>query len=280
VAIYQLFRIKVERAAQRSLFEQQTTSADLIRSAIESNPSFEIRAGYTWRIGNVEAIDEDALFFALGRITKSTIETYDDEVGAFINKDQDHAPYTFVLVDLRNQVCAIARKAKIAQSTTLIASNLVKLLSHADVAVEHNVRFVAPEIRDPREFIAILQAAYSIKSYEMTFGLPNPFDVEEDFHRPMENLLQASNGKEGKTLIKGDSLQPEVVVELASSAAAAGSDAKARVQMSEGDQVVPKTLKGNPATANTNHLTTIEAKKEFLAAVRELYSRIRGKVSD
>lgn len=132
MAIYQLFRIKVERAAQRSLFEQQTTSADLIRSAIESNPSFEIRAGYTWRIGNVEAIDEDALFFALGRITKSTIETYDDEVGAFINKDQDHAPYTFVLVDLRNQVCAIARKAKIAQSTTLIASNLVKLLSHAE----------------------------------------------------------------------------------------------------------------------------------------------------
>jgi hypothetical protein len=276
-----LYRIKVERPSQSSLFDHpQDTSAELIRQAIESSPAYEIRSGYTWRIGNVEIVDDDGLFFALGRITKSTIETYDEDLASFRIQDQDHAPYTFVVVDLHNQVCAIARKSKIAQKTVSIASNLAKLLSHSRVAAERNVRFVCPEIRDPSKFIAILRDAYAIKSYEMTFSLPNPFDVEADFHRPMEHYLQAANGQSGKTSIAGENLEPDVLVELASSAAATGSDAKATVQMSEGEPPITKGLKGNPATTSANELATAEEKYKFLEKLRDLYAHMRGKVSD
>ena len=274
--VFNLYRLKIERPTNGVLFADPSRPiSDIILAAIEEKPSEELRQGQFWRIGNIKKLSEVAVFFALGKITSATHALYDEERGDFVEEAQEEAPHTYVGIDLELQVCAIAQKPKIAPQIDGIAKNLAKLLSRSEVAGQGCFTFTLSEISDPEEFLTLVRNAILISEFEMTFSPPNPFDVEQQFHKPMEELLQASSAQQGKTAIKGKSLNSDAIEKVARSAAASGNKAKARIQ-SEGDQKpILKHLKGNPVTISVDEIVMDDEKLGLFQRIREAYHRVR-----
>ncbi len=276
IAFY-LYRLKIERSKEPGLFDDTTSSpSEIIRAAIEEKPSKEIRKGNIWHIGNIELLSDTGLFFAFGRVTKSIVEKFDEKEGNFREEDDEQAPYTYVIVDLKYQVCAVAHKSKIAPKVLQIANNLAKLLNETKKAQDSNLNFVMAEIPDPSEFLEYIRTAYSIKKFDISFSPPNPWDSDKDFHEPMEKLLGATSGSKGKTSIEGENLEKEPIEELASSAASTGNTASARIQLKEGEGIVTKRIGKNPTVLSTGDIATIEEKNTLLGKIVELYQAVRN----
>ena len=272
---FQLFRIEVYPPLQGRLWEQPKTRSEILQEVINSLPSAKLRRGMVWHVGNVSKIDENGLYFRLGRITRSTREVYHDS--RFEEQEFEEAPYTHVLLDLPLEVCAIARKIKLAAKTSRIARQFVRLLDKSEGNVRFQADFDIKEIYDPTDFLTHLNQAISISKFWVTFSKPNAFDVNEDFIRPMQKLLDESEGEDGKTEIEGENLNPGTLGELARSAASVGNDAGALLQTQERWPRVRKSLKGNPATFNTDEdVSTDEQKKSILSGIRQLYQRLRS----
>lgn len=275
--IFYLYRLKIERSKEPSLFEDTTsTPSEIIRAAIEEKPFKEIRKGNTWHIGNIEQIGDTGLFFAFGRVTKSIVEKFDEEAGDFIEESEEQAPYTYVLLDLKYQVCAVAHKYKIAPKVSQIANNLAKLLNETSVATDNNLRLVMAEISDPHEFLEYVRNAYVIRKFDVSFSPPNPWDVEEDFQKPMEKFLDVTGGSKGKTTIQGGNLEKGPIEKLASAAAATGNTASVQLKQEEDQDFVTIRIGGNPTTLSTNEIATQDEKKTLLTKVTELYKSVRS----
>ena len=276
--VFNLYRLKIEQPKNGVLFvDLSRPASDIILAAIEDKPSEELRQGQSWRIGNIKKLSEVAVFFALGKITSATHALYDEERGDFVEEAQEEAPHTYVGIDLELQVCAIAQKPKIAPQVDNIAKNLAKLLSRSTVAGQGRFTFTLSEISDPDEFLKLVRNAILISEFEMTFSPPNPFDVDQQFHKPMEELLQASHAQQGKTAIKGESLNAAVIEKVARSAAASGNEAKARIQ-SQGDRKpIMKHLKGNPMTVSVDEIVTDDEKRGLFELIRKAYQHVRRK---
>ena len=277
--VFNLYRLKIEWPTTDVLFADPSRPAsDIILTAIEEKPSEELRQGQSWRIGNIKKLSKVAVFFALGKITSATHALYDEERGDFVEEAQEEAPHTYVGIDLELQVCAIAQKPKIAPQVDGIAKNLAKLLSRSEVAGQGCFTFTLSEISDPEEFLTLVRNAILISEFEMTFSPPNPFDVERQFHKPMEELLQASRAQQGKTAIKaikGKSLNSDVIEEVARSAAASGNKAKARIQSQGDEKPILKHLEGNPVTISVDEIVMDDEKLGLFQRIRKAYQRVR-----
>ncbi len=277
---FYLYRLKIIRPEQSSIFDDtKTLNRQIIYDAFYERPHYEVRKGHTWRIGNLEEIDKNSLLFALGRERPAILERFDEKEGNFREEALEEAPYTYGIIDLELQVCALAHRDKIAQKVSSIANNLVHLLNLTTIAVHRGISFIADGISDPSEFIEYIERAYSVQQFEMGFGLPNPFDVEKDFHKPMQNYLRSATGEKGKTVISGSSLNGHVIGALAKSAAATGNDASARLVLEKGAKPIFKRLSGNPAIVRIEDLDTLDRKKELINSVRAAYRNVRGEVT-
>jgi len=275
---FHLFRLKVYKLRQMNIseyIEGDKSRSDILKEVIFSLPSAELRKGITWRIGNVSSLDNDGLYFRIGKISRSTIETYKE--GNFLDQEFETAPYTHAVLDTRLEVCAVARKTKLSRTVTGIAHRFVELLSRSERARFFNVEFEIDEINDPEDFITYLRSALLISRFWVTFSRPNPFDLEEDFMKPFASFLEKSNGEAGKVEIRGgEGLNPSTLESVARSAAATGNDAGACLLEEEGRKPVRKRLSGNPAIIPEENLADDQQRRRFLQRVRELYYRIRG----
>ena len=114
----------------------------------------------------------------------------------------------------------------------------------------------------------------------MEFGEPNPFDVEKDFHAPMEALLSETEGKKGSTTLKGKDLKREPLEELTRSVASVGNDASAKMRIKAGEKLITKHLRGDPASVSVN-VDNIHTKvAEVLVKLKDAYLRIRRAIND
>ena len=113
---FQMFRIKVYPSPQSLLFEPPKTPPEIIEDVILSLPSVELRKGMIWHIGNISTLEEGGLYFRIGRTTKSTLEIYEN--GNFEEQEFETAPYTHMVLDIRLELCAIAKKSKLSPKTT------------------------------------------------------------------------------------------------------------------------------------------------------------------
>ena len=272
---FHLFRITVERPTLQ-FDEPSTSSSDLILSAIQEKPSHRMPGRAHWRIGNVELCGPMGVFFALGKVSKSTHGMYDERLGDFIEESFEDATHTYVAMDLEYQVCAIGYKSKVAGRVKYIADNLARLLGTSTIATTGALTFSLTELSDPDEFLQLIRNAIRISSFEMTFSPPNPFDVDDQFHRPMEQLLQASAAERGRTSIFGKALESETIETLARSAASTGNTAKARIQSEENTRPILRSLSDNPMIIAVREFVTTDEKINLVALVRRAYQRIRG----
>ncbi len=275
MADFHLFRLKVYKPRQMRLFVQDKGRLEILREVIFSLPSAELRKGITWHIGNITYLDKDGLYLRIGRISKSTIETYKD--GNFVDQEFETAPYTHVILDTGLEVCAIAKKTKLSRTATGIAHRFIELLSRSERAQFYGVEFEIDEINDPEDFITHLRKAYLISNFWVAFSRPNPFDLEYDFLKPVVSFLEKSNGDRGKVEIQAkDGLNHASLEAVVRSVATIGDDAGALILEEEGGKKVKKRLSGNPVVISEEDLTDDQQRKRFLQRVRELYWKIRG----
>jgi hypothetical protein len=227
-----------------------------------------------WRIGNVHAINGDGVYLRLGKTTESTLEVFED--GGFQDQVFETAPYTHVVIDFNLEVCAIAKKPKLAPRTTAIARRFRFLLNRSNKARELGMEFEIDEIRDPHDFIFYLNQAFAVSKFEVTFKRPNAWDAHEDVIKPLQRVLEDLGGEQGKTKIEGKELKTEVLEELARSIASTGDEAAAWLQMKEGEKKkVKKVLKENPVYLRHEDLLDDKTKRSFLVSLKERYSEIR-----
>ena len=223
-----------------------------------------------WRIGNVEVPNPESVRFAFGKVTQRTRELYDDVHGNFVDAPLEMALHTSVAVDLHLQVCAIAPKATVAQQIQRIASNLERLLNISKCAHEGKLEFQLTAISEPSQFVDLLRNAARIASFDITFSPPNPFDVENQFHKPVESFALAAQAKSGKLSVRGPDLTRDVLIDLSRSAASSGESASAKIQSNEESKPMLRRLSGNQATVEVNDMENIWQK------IRAAYNSIRG----
>jgi hypothetical protein len=147
--------------------------------------------------------------------------------------------------------------------------NSSPLLSQAEA------RLAVAALNDPQDFITRLQAAFSIQKFAVTFRRPNPWDVDRDFHGPFEKFLVETEGDKGKAIVEGESLKPEPLEQVASSAAALGDDAEAQIRTGPGRRPIKKRLRGNPVNFRADDADDRDAKIGIVQRARELYLRVR-----
>lgn len=177
--------------------------------------------------------------------------------------------------DRKFSILAISPKARLAPNTKGIASSLAKLLNSDTQVSKYNVTIEINQIPDPEGFIEQLYSAYAVVGFMMEFGEPNPFDVDKDFHRPMERLLETTGGKKGSTKISGEDLDREQMESLSRSVASAGNDAAARIKRAPNDRPILRHLKGDPASFAADSDEAQADPKGILRKLRETYLRIR-----
>jgi len=272
---FQIFRLKIFPSRQRNLFEEDLERTQILSSVIKSLPEVELKEGSIWHIGDIIDIEEGSLYFRLGRTTSSTYEMYKD--GHFLDESFEVTPYTHVLIDINLEFTAIAKKPRLSPNSKGIANALTRLLNESKEGIRLNATFEISEISDPEKFIEYLNSAYSVQKFWISFSRPNPIDVNRDYIQPMQNLLKESNGDEGKTEIKGTVLRPEILQEVARSAAVTGDNAGATMIIDQKGQKITKTLRENPIIIMQEEVDKLEDKMLLLQKMRNIYEKIRGR---
>lgn len=269
-----LFRLKAIKAAQGALIEKGISREEFLTSVIESKPSEELREGYIWHVGNVLNVGKDGLLFAAGRTTKKSKELYDEESGDFIQVEDEESPFTYVYYDRKYSILAIEPKSKLAPTVKGIANNLAKLFNQQALVHDFGAKIEISEIWDPEDFLKQIRDAYSVVGFTVEFSNPNPFDVEADFHRPMERYLESTGGKTGKTTVQGDDLDRNSIEKVTRSVASTGNDASARIRHEEKQRPVTRHLRGDPVSIAFDEEERQEP-KGLMERIREAYARIR-----
>jgi hypothetical protein len=275
MALFHVYRLKVIREAQGHLFHEELDRRTFLTHLLSSKPSHELRSGYIWHIGNLTPIGDDGVMFAVGRTTSASRERYDEKTGNFLQVSDEESPFIYALYDKKFSVLAVTPKSKLAPTTNGIARSIEKLLNTDPYTNEYGVRIEVRQITDPESFIKQIYSAYAVVGFTMEFGEPNPFDVEKDFHKPMEHLLQTTGGNKGVTKVAGTDLDRESLESLSRSVASVGNDASARIRRNPSDRPMLRHLKGDPAGFTVDDGAIQTNTRGVFQKLRETYQGIR-----
>jgi len=242
-----LFRVKFVKGKQLSLEFENIKSEELLVQAIKEKPDFDTKEDYSWHIGNINSFDNRYGSFAIGRRTVTNLPHFDSEKKDFVESMSETSPYTMIYFDSVIGLLGIKRNYHLAPRESSIAKKIEQLLASTSI-VRRSMTYVEIDaVKDPVSFINKLRNAYSIKKFTVTFGGPNPFDADEFFHKPMSIYLQEAEGKEGKTIIDGENLNAETLIQMTRSVAATGNNAIARFRNSASEKIISASLRDNPA---------------------------------
>jgi hypothetical protein len=270
---YSLFRIKFVLPSQTSWLHYTVTPSEVFLASLEEKPDSQVRAGYTWHIGNIELYSTFSGYFAIGRTTRSSIEKFDTQSGNFIEEELETSPYTHCVFDALLGIVGIAKKPSLSANTTGIAHRIEELLSHSTQIIENEIRVEVAPIPDPEGFLREIQQAYRLLQFTATFHGPNPFDADEYFQKPLSTYLSAADGDRGRTQINGDDLNRGVVEAVTKSTAATGNEASAKVQRVRGARPANIYLRGS--TVGVAYDEEEHDPKQALDDLRGLYRRVK-----
>lgn len=271
---FSLFRIKFVKPRQTDFLHQNKSPSEFFLEALRELPSHNYGERFTWHMGNLREFSSSKGTFAIGRTSKSTVELFDEDTKKFQEAELEESPNTTCLYEAELGILVIAKKSTLSQDTIKLAEKVEQLLSNAEVIITNEIRIDVSPIPDPDGFIKRLTNANKIFRFTATFGGPNPFDADEHFQKPMSVYLSKANGIEGKTTIKGDSLDPETVVEVSKSTAATGNQASARIKRFKSSKPETIHLKGDPVKRRLDE-TQVDL-EDILEIFIKLYHSIRN----
>jgi hypothetical protein len=270
-----LFKVKFVKGKQLPLEFESIKPEEILLKAISEKPDIETRENYSWHIGNISQSDSYYGSFAIGRKSLTPLSRYDIERKDFVDEMSETSPYTTVYYDSVLGLLGIKRNYLLAPNESIVAKKIEQLLSSTAIVKSTMTHVEIDNIKDPISFINKLKDAYIIKKFTVTFSGPNPFDADEHFHKPMSVYLQEAGGTEGKTIIDGDALDSEVLVQMTHSVAATGNNATARLKNSANEKTMTVSLKNNPAkiVVSSDLLDEVRIDQKMV----EEYRKIRNK---
>jgi hypothetical protein len=270
----------VLRSSQTDMLDDSRmprSAPELLRAAISSRPEGRSNRGYVWSIANLEEVDPHALYFRLGRESRSSFSIRDDH-GDFTDIEFDAAPYTHVLLDVPLEVCAIAHRASVGFEPETAAHQLENMLNRSYIAQEYRVHFTVSTIAEPERFLQTIQTSWAITRFTVYFTTPNPFDVNEEFLRPMEEMTQAVGGVRGSVSITGENLELEPLTEITRSAAATGDEVKVLARPVKGARSKSFSLqKSSTAQLSQATIESSDQRLNLITRIRAKYQEIRGR---
>jgi hypothetical protein len=267
---FQLFKVKVFLNPQQNLFSHtEPVRTEILQQRLFSAPEFTSRRGATWHIGNLEQVEDSCYYFRLGRTGRSKIEIFNE--GQFSDQEFEQAPYTHAILDIPEELLAVAKKSRLAPDARALARRVEDILNKVQDDIAGGVEIQIKEITDPTEFLTYIRQAYSIKSFWFSFERPNPPNANELYVKPLERMIQDLGGNKGKTEINGKGLDNRVIEEITVSAARTADDAGARIVPERGGRAISKRLRGNSVTFSSEDLDDPARKAELVQKIRGYY---------
>ena len=271
---FHLYRIRVSSRETAPLLSREGSPPEILQSALLSLPEADTNYGRAWRVGNIARIDKASSYFRIGRTSPTTLSMYDDNAHSFRDVEYEDAPYTHAVIDFQLGLTAIAKHSRLAKHTVTTARRLGRLLDRSAAAEEFDAKFEIGRIKDPDEFLRVINTAVAIRTFSFTFSRPNPIDTS-DVTDALKNYLKESNGHKGRNRINGQELNATTLEEMTREASSAGEDASARVVLEEGGTPTTKHLQGGEATVQCDDEALSEDLQQIAEAVRSRYNQIR-----
>lgn len=268
----ELYRVRI----LEGLFGLKRPRSAIIRDAIYERAFVENR-GFVWTIGNITPIDEDGLYFKIGRRSGVSLGEYDAYVGQFSDSMTENWPSTHVFCDTRIGIIAVARNSKLTDDSYTVARRIQNALSKSQTAQDPPVTILVDPIYSSDDFMETLRRSYSIRVFSFEFTPPNPFDAEELIQKPLENYVQEARGRRGEVKIEGANLNHETVEDTARSAIASGNEAKALVQLERRQKPVPISSRQYPEVVRDVIIDVqdFSNNEEALRRIRSRYDELR-----
>lgn len=176
-----------------------------------------------------------------------SVPKYNENSKDFETELEENSPNCKIFFNLEYEILGITNKHELSVNEFSLADKIKQLLTNTN-AVRNAFKYVEiTKVKNPETFISRLRGAYCIKKFGVHFSGMNPFDADEFFHKPMSAYLDATAGTKGHTVVEGKSLNAETCAQMASSVAATGNDAYARLQDSSDDKIVTVSMSRNSA---------------------------------
>lgn len=268
----ELYRIRI----LEGLFGLKKSRSSIIRDAIYERVFVE-NYGFVWTIGNITFIDEDGLYFRIGRRSGVSLGEYDAHSGRFSDSLTENWPSTHVFCDTRLGVIAIARNNKLTDVSFTVARRIQNALARSKAAQDPPVTILVDPINSSDDFMEMLRKSYSIKVFSFEFTPPNPFDAEELIQKPLENYVKEARGQRGKVEIEGANLNHETVEDTARSAITSGNEVRALIQIERRQRAVLISSKQYPEIIREVFIDTenLANNLEALRRIRSRYEELR-----
>lgn len=271
-----VLRVKCEGLPQGDFLRATSDPAVIITKSIEAKPTADVGRGSEWHIGNVKALEEGGVSFAMGRNKAVTTQQFDENTHDFIEEEAMRAPFTFGVFDPDLQVCGVIRKVGVSQSTSEIAGKFATLLNAAPFAREANSVIVVEPIPDPVNFLQAIRSAQAVIRFSFTVSRPNPLDVDRLIQGPAKEFTEKVGGDRTRVETEGASLDKDTIEDVTNAVAADGEQAAATIRPEDGGPPKRVHLSGNPVTERIDSDPNSSVLVAVLEGARRGYRRIRG----
>jgi hypothetical protein len=272
-----LVRIKCEGLPQGDFLREESEPVSVITKSFQFKPTADVGRGSEWHIGNVEALQDAGVAFAMGRTQAVRTPQFDADTHNFLEEEALRAPFTLGVFDSTTQACGIIKKAGVSQSVIEISGKLEILLNSAPFAREANSRIVVEPISDPVNFIEAVRSAAFVTKFSFTVTRPNPADVNRLIQGPAKNFTSEIGGDRSKIEVEGDSLNPDIIVDVANAVAADGEQATATIRETPKGSIKRIYLSSNPVLERVETSPYDSVIQSILESTRRAYRRVRGK---
>lgn len=267
-----LYRVKFIKSSQQSLIEPDRSPKEIFLEAINEKPKKLVENGTGWTIGNITLESATLGAFAVGRITKKSIERFDEETGNFVEEIGDAGPYTLVFFDAEIGLLGILKKSSVGANPASISRRLQELFERSNVVKRSEVDVKISYIPDPDDFISKIRSAYRVVRFRATFTGPNPIDADEVFQKPLSVYCQAMSGDTGSVEVVGGDLDAKTTEAVAKSTAATANAASATIIENRGRKRKRIHLKKGALVA---YADLDSGRKEILKELQSEYLRVR-----
>ncbi|NTY02070.1 hypothetical protein [Deinococcus sp. JMULE3] len=270
---FELFRLRLHE--HFSLFPSQISRKAAILLAVNSATLLNYR-DHEWRTADLTIIDDDGVYFTFGRKSSISVVEYDPSTGKFEDGLAENWPIVHIFLDARIGLVAISRNGRLSRGSETVANRLKDMLASFE-AIRGFWDVDLKAIPDPEGFIEKLNQAFAIKKFSFEFWRPNPFDIDEDLQKPLEEYLLQAGGYKGEVEIEGVKLDPEIIEAQARSAIASSTETKALIQEEANGGTIAISSKDNKFETReiSFDVANFDDLRRSLEVIREAYSNIR-----
>lgn len=273
---FHLFKVRVERPPQPQLGDLSRPTPAIIASAMEEGyPSYRPPRGAQWRLGDIQHLGEGGYYFTIGKITKQTMGSWDEEHHGFVHVEGEPASWTEGVIDVNYQICGLAPNTAVDTRVENIAKRVAGLLNTTRPAAELGYAFHVEVLRDPVGFIEHIRQAHRVTKFEFWLTMRNFFDAGE-VTEALEKTLESFGGDYGKFVAgKQKGLDKEAVEAQSRRVAQAAQDATAWIEDEPGSKGRPVHMGGIPVVEEVDSFDTEQERRTAWQRFVERYLAIR-----